>query len=180
MPDEFQELKEQAEEGSHHSSLAPVTITMAILAVLVAAVSLMGHRTHTEELLSQTKATDEWAYYQAKDIRRRSYEVVLDELGVFTLQNPAQAAQIKSKYEGEIAEYKSQQAEIESEAQKLEEEVKMLERRGDRFDLGEVLLEASLVICSITLLTRNRIFWLIGTLGALAGIAISSSGFLIH
>ncbi|MGO9640456.1 MAG: DUF4337 domain-containing protein [Candidatus Acidiferrales bacterium] len=180
MPDELQELQEHAEEGAHHASLAPVTVTMAILAVLVAAVSLMGHRTHTEELLSQTKATDQWAYYQSKDIRRRSYEVLLDELGVFALQSPAQAEQIKSKYEKEVERYKNEQAEIQIEAQKLEDEVKMLERRADRFDLGEVLLEAALVICSITLLTRKRIFWVLGTLAALAGAAIAATGFLIH
>jgi len=29
--------------------LAPITLTMAVLAVLVATVSLLGHRTHTEE-----------------------------------------------------------------------------------------------------------------------------------
>jgi hypothetical protein len=48
MADEIQELHEQAEEGAHNPSLAPVTVTMAIFAVLVAAVSLLGHRAHTE------------------------------------------------------------------------------------------------------------------------------------
>jgi len=180
MPDELQELQEHAEEAAHHASLVPVTITMAILAVLVAAVSLLGHRATTEELLSQTKATDQWAYYQSKDIRRRSYEVLLDELDVFTLQSPAQAEQVKSKYEKQIEEYKSQQAGIESEAQKLEDEVKILERRADRFDLAEVLLEAALVICSITLLTRKRVFWLLGSVAALTALGIAASGFLIH
>jgi len=85
MADEIQELHEQAEEGAHHPSLAPVTVTMAVLAVLVAAVSLLGHRAHTEELLHQTRATDQWAYYQAKDIRRHTYELFLDETSVFAL-----------------------------------------------------------------------------------------------
>ena len=100
MPDELQELHEQAEEGAHHSSLAPVTVTMAILAVLVAAVSLLGHRAHTEELLLQTKATDQWAYYQAKDIRRHTYELFLDEISVFV------AAKLRSgrKAESQVSE----------------------------------------------------------------------------
>ncbi|HYB60373.1 MAG TPA: DUF4337 domain-containing protein [Methylomirabilota bacterium] len=180
MPDDLQELQERAEEAAHHASLVPVTIRMAILAVLVAAVSLLGHRATTEELLSQTKATDQWAYYQSKDIRRRSYEVLLDELGVFALQSPAQAEQTKTKYEKQIDKYKDEQAEIEIEAKKLEEDVKTLERRADRFDLAEVLLEAALVVCSITLLTRKRIFWLVGTVAALAALGIAASGFLIH
>src|ERR1700730_14362784 len=98
MADELQELREHAEHGAHEPSLAPVTLTMAIFAVLVAGVSLLGHRAHTEELLLQTKATDQWAYYQAKDIRRRSYEVFLDEIGLVTPTNAELAARTKQKY----------------------------------------------------------------------------------
>ncbi len=62
MPDEVSELQENAEHGTHEKSLAPVTITMAIFAVLVATVSLLGHRADTDELLLKTKATDQWAH----------------------------------------------------------------------------------------------------------------------
>src|ERR1700732_3879082 len=98
MTEDLSELHEHAEHAAHEPGLAAVTVTMAIFAVLVAAASLLGHRAHTEELLLQTKATDQWAYYQAKDIRRRSYEVLLDELTVFQLQNSAQASALKDKY----------------------------------------------------------------------------------
>jgi Domain of unknown function (DUF4337) len=180
MPDELQELQEQAEEGAHHSSLAPVTVTMAILAVLVAAISLLGHRAHTEELLLQTKATDQWAYYQAKDIRRHTNELFLDQISVFAPQSPDQAEKLKSKYQKEIELYASEQKEIEAEATQAEAEVKAERRRADRFDLGEVMLEAALVICSITLLTRKRAFWVLGTAVGLCGVAIAAAGFLIH
>jgi hypothetical protein len=177
---ELQELQEQAEEGSSHASLAPVTVTMAIFAVLVAAVSLLGHRAHTEEILLQTKATDQWAYYQAKDIRRRSYELFLDEVSVFSLQNSEQVAKIKDKYAKEVDKYRDQQNDIEGEARKAEDEVKLQGRRADRFDLGEVLLEAALVICSITLLTRKRIFWGFGLILGILGLAIGVSGLFTH
>ena len=180
MPDEIQELHEQAEEGAHHPSLAPVTVTMAILAVLVAAVSLLGHRAHTEELLHQTKATDQWAYYQAKDIRRRSYEVFLDQLTVFTVQNPQSSAAVKDKYQKQLDLYAKQLKDLEAAAREFEAEVALLQRRADRFDLSEVLLEAALVICSITLLTKNRLFWGIGSLLGAAGVLIAATGFLVR
>ncbi|MGH9690723.1 MAG: DUF4337 domain-containing protein [Candidatus Acidiferrales bacterium] len=180
MPDEMQELQEHAEHAAHEPSLAPVTVTMAILAVLVAAVSLLGHRADTEELLLQTKATDQWAYYQAKDIRRRSYEVLLDEIPLFAVQNAAQAQQIRDKYKSEVALYAKQQSDIEAEARKAEREVSIQQRRADRFDLGEVMIEAALVICSITLLTRKRIFWRLGVVLGFAGLAISAAGLLIR
>ena len=180
MSEELHELQEHAEHGAHEPSLAPVTLTMAIFAVLVAAVSLLGHRAHTEELLLQTKATDQWAYYQAKDIRRRAYEVFLDEMSVMTTQNAEMASKIKDKYSKEVARYTKEQSEIEAEAKAAEDEVAIERRRADRFDLGEVMLEAGLVICSITLMTRKRIFWQAGTLLGLAGVAIAAAGFLIH
>jgi Domain of unknown function (DUF4337) len=180
MPDEFEELKEHAEEGAEKGGMAPVTITMAILAVLVAAVSLMGHRAHTEELLHQTKATDQWAYYQAKDIRRHTYELFLDEMSVFTTQTGEEPAKIKEKYAKEAERYKDEQKDIEEKASEAENDVKLEGRRADHYDLGEVLLEASLVICSITLLTRNKLYWMMGVVLAVIGIAIGATGFFVH
>ena len=52
-----------------HPLVAPVSITMSILAVLIAGATLLSHRAHTEELLLQSQATDQWAYYQAKNSR---------------------------------------------------------------------------------------------------------------
>jgi len=180
MPEDLNELHEHAEHGAHEPSLAPVTVTMAVFAVLVAGVSLLGHRAHTEEIILQTKSTDQWAYYQAKEIRRRSYEMFLDQLSVFTIQNAEQAAALKDKYEKELARYGSEQKDIETEARKAENEVMVQEKRADRFDLGEVLLEAALVICSITLLTRKRLYWQFGMLLGTAGVVIGIAGLFIR
>ena len=180
MPEDLNELHENAEHGANEKSLAPVTVTMAIFAVLVAGVSLLGHRAHTEEIILQTRSTDQWAYYQAKEIRRRSYEMFLDELSVFTLQNADEAAKLKDKYEKEVERYKGEQKDIETEARKNENEVMVQNNRADRFDLGEVMLEAALVICSITLLTRRRIYWAMGMLLGLGGVAVGVAGLFIH
>jgi hypothetical protein len=180
MPDEISELKERAEDGAHEPSLAPITLTMAVLAVLVAAVTLLGHRAHTEEIILQTRSADQWAYYQAKEIRRRNYELFLDELSVFSLQSSQHVDALKEKYAKEIERYKEELKDIEAEAQKAEAEVKVEEARADRYDLSEVLLEAALVISSITLLTRKKLFWYFGIVLALTGIVIGITGWLIH
>jgi hypothetical protein len=174
------ELKEHAEHGSEEHNLAPVTLTMAILAVLVASVTLLGHRAHTEEVLLQSRAADQWAYYQAKEIRRRNYELFLDELSIFSLQDSAHADAIKEKYAKEVERYGEELKDIQAEAKKAEAEVKVEEARADRYDLGEVLLEAALVICSITLLTRKKIFWYLGILLGLAGIVTGIMGWMVH
>jgi hypothetical protein len=180
MAEDITELHERAEHGAEHSKQAIVTLTMAVLAVCVAAVSLMGHRSHTEEMLAQTRATDQWAYYQAKVIRERSYEVFLDQLSVFTVQDKAHADELRAKYTSEAKRYRSEANEIQGTATSDEAESQAYGRRSDRFDLGEVLLEAALVICSITLLTHKRHFWMIGSVIGIAGVVVAVTGFLIH
>lgn len=180
MADEISELHENAEHGAHEKTLAPVTITMAILAVLVAAITLLGHRAHTEELLNQTKSTDQWAYYQAKDIRLHTYQLFEDQLSVESVSNPEQAAKLKESYNKQIEKYTDQEKEIESAAHEAEGEVTMYGHRADRFDLAEVMLEAALVICSITLLTKKRIFWGFGLLLGVMGLGLGVAGLMIH
>src|SRR6516225_8608224 len=106
MPEEIQEMHERAEHAQHDPSLVPVTVTMAILAVLVAAVGLLGHRAHTEELLNQTRATDTWAEYQAKSIREHSYELFLDVLALVNTKDAEAREKTKQKYEKGVERYK--------------------------------------------------------------------------
>src|SRR5215469_3318775 len=116
--DELQELEEHADEGAHHPSMAPVSLTMAILAVLVAVVSLLGHRAHTEEVVLQNKSTDQWAYYQAKNIRRHEDELFADFASIMARTDSEKTAQLYKKYATEAETYREQQKDIDSEARK--------------------------------------------------------------
>src|SRR5215467_14318198 len=121
--DELQELQKHAEHAAHDPSLAPISLTMAILAVLVAVVSLLGHRSHTEEVILQNKASDQWAYYQAKNIRRHTDEFFTDLTSVQATIDAAALAKLRDKYSGEAARYKDEQKEIEDKAHEMEAEV---------------------------------------------------------
>ncbi len=178
--EELQEMHEHAEHSEHDPSLLPVTFTMAVLAVVLAAITLLGHRAHTEELLFQSKATDQWAYFQAKNIREHTYELFLDLLSVSAVKDPAQAESVKAKYTQEVERFKGELKEIEAEAHSMESEVALEQRRANRFDLGEVCLEAAIVIASLTLLTKRREFWQLGILMGAAGLGIALTGVLIH
>ena len=178
--EEVHEIQEHAEHAHHDPALLPVTFTMAVLAVVLATTSLLGHRAHTEELLLQNKATDQRAYYQAKNIRRHTYELFLDLLSVSAVKDTEEANKVKEKYSKEIDRYKDEQQDIESEARGLEKEVQLESRRANRFDLGEVCLEAAIVIASLTLLTKRRLFWQTGVLMGVCGVGVALTGFLVH
>jgi hypothetical protein len=178
--EELQELQEHAEHAKHDPSMAPVTLTMAILAVCVAVVSLLGHRAHTEEVVTQAKASDQWAFYQAKNIRRHADEMFTDLTSVEPISDPAAAAKLRDKYSQEATRYKEDQKEIEDEAKKLEAEVATVRTRADWLDLAEVFLEVGLVVTSITLLSGRKLFWYLGLLMGALGVVVAAMGALLH
>jgi hypothetical protein len=180
MTEEINELHENAERVREHPDLAPITLTMAVLAVLVATVSLLGHRTHTEEIILQNKVTDEWAYYQAKNIRRHTDELFADLTTVIAGKDAEGVAKLHEKYRAEADRYKDEQKELDTKARELEKEAELTRRKADRFDLGEVFLEIALVITSITLLSGRRIFWHFGLFIATAGILLAASAWIVH
>src|SRR3984893_7269219 len=142
----------------------PVSLTMSILAVLVAGATLLGHRAHTEELLLQSQATDQWAYYQAKNIRLHEMQSVVDLLGALAPADKEKAAAAQEKYKKEVERYEGDKEDISEKAKDLEKERDLVSRRADRFDGGEGLIEVGLVICSMTLLTKRRGYWIAGML----------------
>src|SRR5580698_6542045 len=96
--DEAGELKENAEKGSENQAMRPVAFTMSVLAVLVAVTTVLGHRTHTEAILFQTRAaveqnrvSDDWALYQAKKIRDSDTDLAARLLHDLTVADKAGA-----------------------------------------------------------------------------------------
>jgi Domain of unknown function (DUF4337) len=180
MTDELQELHENAEHAHHRPDLAPVSLTMAILAVLVAVATLLGHRAHTEEVVLQAKASDQWAYYQAKNIRQRQDELFSDFSAAAASKDAAAMDKFHTNAAQEADRYKHEKSEIQDEARKLESEVALERNRADRYDLAEVFLEIGLVITSITLLSGRRIFWHVGLLFSAVGAVLAFTAALIH
>ena len=178
--EDVQEMHEHASDSHHDPSLLPVSFTMSVLAVLVAVVTLLAHRAHTHEVVAQIKATDTWSEYQAVNTRRHSYEVFGDFIDITPPKDPAQAAKARERFQQQAQRYDTRRDELRGEAERLEGEVRSEERRADRFDFGEALLEVALVITSITLLTRRRPFWYIGTAIAIVGIGVALTGTLLR
>jgi len=175
---EVSELKEQAEKGGE-STLRPVAFTMSVLAVLVAVTTVLGHRAETRAVLKRAEASDVWNEYQAK--KNRAYDTVLmtDLLGVVTVADKDGAAKIAKGYAGHQDKWAEDFKEEQKEAQGLEGDVKLAEDKAKYFDLAETLLEIGLVVSSVTLLTRSRIYWYLGIGASAVGVASVVWGSLI-
>ena len=179
MP-EVMELPEHHGHNGENPLTIPVAVTISILAVLVAIATLFGHRASTEKVILQTKATDHWAYYQAKNIRLREMQSVADMLGTLTATDKEKAGAMREKYLKEVERYVGEKDEISTQAKEFESERDLVDRREDRFDAGEVILEIGLIICSLTLLTNRKIFWYSGIALGVVGFCVTVTGFLLH
>jgi hypothetical protein len=177
---EAHELHEHAEHGAHDSAMRPVAFTMSVLAVLVAITSVLGHRTHTEALLYQNKATDMWNEYQAQKIRSTDTGNTADLMTILIVSDKDKAAAKLKGYADHQAKWNSDFEKDQEKAKEFEKKVEEAEAHGSRFDLAETLLEIGLVVTSVTLLTKSRIYWLFGLIFSAGGILSALSVTLLR
>lgn len=230
-----EELSEQAEHA-HHAGQKAIGLTTAVTAVLLAVATLLSHRAHTEEIKLQTKAVDQWNFYQAKHLRAHIYGVEAqkaeaeghhdlalefmqdswdEECGpspekgctaprlkrVKTLQQltaelkkpevPAQTEQSQPPESRKNSSEKAASAQesssageaakkIQEEATDVDRETVVVTRRADRFDTSELFLEISIVLCSISLLAENRLYWRLSFISSAIGIAVAIYGYVLR
>lgn len=170
-----EELREHAEHA-HDDFSRKAGAGMAIIAALLAVVAVYGHLMTTEELLAQQKASDQWAFFQAKSLRRYQSEVARDILKA----TPGERAEAQSaKYEANLAKYEKEGEEIKEKAEELSKESDLSGRRALRLHIGEIFLEMAIVFSSLAILTRKHLFWYSGITSAGLGAVISATAFLI-
>jgi len=163
-----EELQEQLEKAKEPFDKM-VAATMAILAAALAVVSVGGHIMTTEELLAQQKASDQWAYYEAKSIRRYQSEVARDMFAGMNL------SQQSAQYQKNSEKYRQDSDEIQKEAQGLERESHLHGRQALGFHFGEVFLEFSIVLASLAILTKRVWFWYASILSGVIGAAVAAT-----
>jgi hypothetical protein len=129
-----------------------VTMSIAIVAAVLACVSMLGHRAHNETLLIQgealklqgeallvhsealqlqtlasikrTDAANEWAFYQSKNTAHRGSKNTLDLLKVVSLNEKSQddIAQVRKEHQDYVKKYDKKLPEIANKAGAIEKE----------------------------------------------------------
>ena len=107
---------EEAEHAQHHAHDPfdkRVAMTMVIVAAVLAAVKVLGHRTHNDTLSYQiaanvkhTQASDQWSYFQAKKNRLYLYDADADLLALLAQREgrATAAADLLPRAEKELAD----------------------------------------------------------------------------
>src|ERR1700677_3128102 len=99
-PEHQIEHAEHAIHAAHDTFNRNVTMSIAIVAAVLACVTMLGHRAHNETLrlqgealslqteagIKSTEAANKWAYYQTKNMFNLEAEIALDFLSVMAIQ----------------------------------------------------------------------------------------------
>ena len=181
---------EELEELKGKNFTKRVALTTAVYAVLLAITSLGGNNAMKEMLLAQQQSSDQWAFYQAKVIREHLYrsqklrlEVDLFEAGNrIRPETKEKLEKLAQKMGEEEARYNAEKKEIEKEAKKLEQERDVNKAKDPYFDYAEVLLQISIVMASVSILSSSRPVFIFSLVSASLGALLSLNGFflLVH
>jgi hypothetical protein len=128
----------------------------------------------------QARASDQGNFYQAKKIRQNDTLLAQDLLSVVTVGDKSAAAKILQGYKSHQDKWAEDLNEEQTKAHEYEDKVEHAEKKATKFDLSEALLEIGLVVTSITLLTRQRVYWLLGMIFGAGGLVIAAQGLLLH
>ena len=180
MPEFSSKLKESAEASEQGASLTNISLAISILAVLVAMVTVLGHRSHTEAIPAQARAGDQWSEYQTKRIRSDQADVAIELLTLQPSANVAATAKKLDEYKAHQVKWQTDLDQERKAALGFQTEVDHAEGQAGRFDLGEALLQIGVVLCSITLFTRHKLYFYLGLAIGASGTVVACSAFLVR
>lgn len=180
---EAREHAEHAEHAAHGGGklVAWVSMTIAVLAVLSAVVgsleTLASGQALTqknEAVLAQSKASDSWAFYQAKSLKKHLYGIAADQGGPKA-----------DKYRKTAADNAADEEKIQDEAKALEKErdahsklAEEAEGRHHRLTVAATLLHMGIAISTIAIIASRRWPWLASLVLGAAGSAIAVWAYL--
>ena len=141
-----------------------VSLMIVVLAVVTAYGSLKAGGFSSRVLLNQAKASDEWAFFQAKSIKRALAEM---EGRVST---PEAQAEAKRRAEG----YQREQDEIQRKAKAYETERDEAAKHGPPLGTGIAALQIAIALASVCMITKRKSMW-----AAAAALGASGLGYLI-
>jgi hypothetical protein len=185
---ESMEQAEQAEHAEHASGKnRKIALLIAVIALFLALSETLGKGAQTESISKNVEASNLWAFFQAKSIRRTVVQATADQarlsLGVMG-DDAAKAALQKQidEWQKTAARYRSEPETGEG-SEQLSERAKHAEHERDlatakyhHFELASAAFQIGIVLASATIITGIiALAWISGLL-ALAGIAFTAIG----
>jgi hypothetical protein len=184
------ELKEdRAESASEDRFNRKAALLIAVMAAVLAVGGLGGGNATDDMVLNTIRASDTWAFYQAKNVRQTMYEIEVAEL---ESRSPADAARI-ADYKATIARYDDEpdpaapgdptkgegKKQLRAQAQAFEAARDTAIAQDNNFDLAEVAIQLALVLGSVAILAGTRAILIASAVLGAIGALLTLNGFLL-
>lgn len=191
--------EERAEHHADDQFRNRAALLIAVIAAMLAIGSLGGGNVAEDMVHNNIKASDTWAFYQAKNVRQTAYRLAVDEMKV-QLASPALSPEARTELQGTIEKYNQTIARYDDEPdpnapndslagegkKQLSARARSFEAARERagaqdsnFDYAEVAFQLALVLGSVAILALSRpILYFSATLGAI-GLLLMINGFML-
>jgi hypothetical protein len=157
-----------------------VALTIAIIAIVLSFVANMGDNAKTSAILKTNHASDQWNFFQAKSTKAILTAMHGDLLGRLSSEERSGDARLQAiKLGQEARRYDVEKGEIQKIAENLVAEATRLSAINDRCDQAALLLQISVVICSVAILAHSHKFWWLGMILGVGGIGVGATAYLL-
>jgi hypothetical protein len=184
-----QESMEHAEHAEHASGENKrIALLIAVIALCLALSETLGKGAQTESIAKNVEASNLWAFFQAKSIRRTTVQTAADQgkLGLAAADDATKAALQKQidEWQKTAARYRSEPEtgegteQLSERAKHAEEERNLATAKYHHFELASAAFQIAIVLASATIITgMMALAWISGLL-AVAGLAFTALGML--
>ncbi|MBI5631923.1 MAG: DUF4337 domain-containing protein [Nitrospirae bacterium] len=164
-----------------------LALTTVIFAVCATLSTFKGGGHSTKAVLSQTMASDQWAYYQSKSIKGYLYELQKEALDLeLKAQGPKVSPTMKDEFAKKITSYGEKIKKYEGEKEKIQAEAKAFEERRDTaqkhqqaFGVAVIFLQIAILLSSVAALLKKKPLWFVSLGAGVAGLFYFANGFLL-
>jgi len=182
------ESMEHAEHAEHASgSNKKIALLIAVIALFLAFSETLGKSAQTEALSKNVEASNLWAFFQAKSVRRTVVQAVSDQarLSLGVMGDDAAKAALKKQIEDwtkTAARYRSEpetnegSEELAKRAKHAEHERDLALAKYHHYEVASAAFQIGIVLASATIITGMlALAWVSGVL-AVVGIAFMAIG----
>ena len=180
------ESMEHAEHAEHASGEnKKIALLIAVIALCLALSETLGKGAQTETIAKNVEASNLWAFFQAKSIRRTTVQTAAEQAKLALPTNDAAKAAVQKQiddWQKTAARYRSEPEtgegteQLAERAKHAEEERELATAKYHHFELASAAFQIGIVLASAAIITSMiALAWISGLL-TLAGIAITAFG----
>ena len=181
---------QEALETSDHAKEAAgenrrIALLIAIIALCLALSETLGKGAQTESIAKNVEASNLWAFFQAKSIRRTTVQTAAEQAKLAAPGDGAMKAALQKQiddWQKTAARYRSEpetgegQDQLSERAKHAEHERDLATAKYHHFELGSAAFQIAIVLASATIITGIfALAWIAGLL-TLAGLGLTALG----